>query len=118
MKAFFVTLLALPVLLVSPAMAGTFTLCPTDANQNGAGSFSFSAPQTETGVCSQSVTMNITNATDYARFAWDSSSAGYPTGVTLGELEDMNASLVQTGANDPYYMLAGPYGRIRADGGQ
>lgn len=82
----------------------SFTLCPGDASQNGAGSFGFSSAPSG-GACSTSVTMSITNATDYARFLWNSSSTGYPSGLQLGQLLDLNANVTVSGSDNPFYML-------------
>jgi len=51
--------------------------------------------------------MYIPNATTgYARLAWDSTVAGYPAGLTLGNLAGANADVAFTGDDQPFYMLA------------
>jgi hypothetical protein len=50
--------------------------------------------------------MYIPNETSgYARLAWDS-SAGYPAGLTLGNLGGVAANVQFTGSDEPFYMLA------------
>ena len=84
--------------------ASNFTLCPGAAAQGGFGNSFTSAASG--GACSTSVTMSITSATDYAKLTWNSSSTGYPPGLTVGQLTNMNAIVHQTGPNNPFYMFA------------
>jgi len=99
----------LGLIAAGTAKADTYTLCPTSAGQNGSGSFSFGTAAEPSGsACSTAVTMTIPDLTDYARLAWDSSSANYPSGLSLGTLTGASASVALSagGSDDPYYMLA------------
>lgn len=94
--------LSIGLALGLPAMANTYSVCPNAANQGGFGSDTF----TNSGC---SVTMSITTDTDYARLLFDSSVAGYPANLTLGNLAGLNANVAFTAAqatDQPYYMLA------------
>jgi hypothetical protein len=84
------------------------TLCPTTANQNGSGNYSFTTlPGPAGSPCASAVQITINTAQDYARLAWDSSSAGYPAGLTLGNIASASAQVGLDEAGDqPFYMLA------------
>src|SRR5208283_3158626 len=83
---------------------------PNAAGQNGYGSDTFTnlpGPLDSTCGTNSAVTMYIPNATTgYARLAWDSTVAGYPAGLTLGNLAGANADVAFTGDDQPFYMLA------------
>jgi hypothetical protein len=82
-----------------PAMASN--LCPNTATTGGDGTGIFTAGSG----CTE--TMSITNSSDYAKLTWDSGSAGYPAGLTLGNLGGVTSSVAFTsGTDQPYYMLA------------
>ena len=52
--------------------------------------------------------MSIPKETDYARLRFDSGVAGYPAGLTLGNLAGLNADVLFTpgqAGGQPYYML-------------
>jgi hypothetical protein len=50
--------------------------------------------------------MTIPNQTDYVRLAWTPGDSGYPSGLTLGNLGGVTASVAFTaGTDQPYYML-------------
>jgi hypothetical protein len=97
----------------SPATASSVTLCPNAAtNQNGAGSFTFTSvagPLDGTCGAKSAVKMDIAKETDYARLAWMSSDAGYPSPLTLGNLTALSADVLLVAgqpADQPFYMLS------------
>ena len=98
--------------IASPARADDYTLCPNAANQNGAGTYTFTnvpGPLDSTCGANSAVTMNIATEADYARLAWISGSAGYPAGLTLGTLVGLSDNVAFTpgqAADQPYYMLS------------
>jgi len=86
----------------SPARADS--LCPTTATEGGFGnSFSTSA---ESGACPTAVTMNITNAQNYAKLEWAPGAGGYSAGFTLGNLTGLSAQVgLDANSDQPYYIL-------------
>jgi hypothetical protein len=50
--------------------------------------------------------MYIPDSTDYARLAWLSGTAGYPVGLTLGNLSGASADVLYAGNDEPFYMLS------------
>jgi hypothetical protein len=85
-------------LAIAPA-AMADNLLPTQAGQNGSGTYTF----TTNG---NAVTMTVPNTIDYARLAWVPGNTGYPANLTLGNLVGITASVVNSGAAQPFYMLA------------
>ena len=97
---------ALPI--SSPARADIYVLCPSAANQNGSGLYTFTSVA-GTPICANSaVKIDIPTEGDYARLMWDSTVAAYPAGLTLGNLAGLSADVIFTGqpGDQPYYMLA------------
>lgn len=75
-------------------------LCPNTANPGGDGSGTF----VNGSGCTE--TMSIPNSQNYARLMWAPGDAGYPAGLTLGNLGGISASVALTaGTDQPYYML-------------
>jgi len=95
------------VVMSSPARADS--LCPNAANENGSGNYTFTnvvGPLDATCGAKSAVTITINSATDYGRLAWDATVAGYPAGLTLGNVAGASAQVVLDGAADqPFYML-------------
>ena len=94
--------------ITSPARADNYVLCPNAASTSGYGGDTFTAASGGPASCgaNSAVTMYIPNETSgYARLAWDS-SAGYPAGLTLGNLGGVAANVQFTGSDEPFYMLA------------
>jgi hypothetical protein len=98
--------------IASPARADTSVLCPNLANQNGEGTYTFTAvPGSLDASCgvNSAVKIDIPTEVDYARLMWDSTVTNYPAGLTLGNLVGLSASVPafsgQPG-DQPYYMLA------------
>jgi hypothetical protein len=88
--------------VASPAKADTFPLSPTIATEGGFGNtFSTSG---------SSVTMSITNDTNYAKLTWGDDSSvstpGYPAGLTLGNFGGATANVTDLSGGQPYYELA------------
>jgi hypothetical protein len=98
--------------IASLAKADTAVLCPNLANQNGAGTYTFTPePGSLDPTCgvNSAVKIDIPTETDYARLMWDSSVTNYPAGLTLGNLVGISANVPAfTGqpGDQPYYMLA------------
>ena len=96
------------VAITSPARADIYVLCPSAANQNGSGLYTFTSVA-GTPICANSaVKIDIPTEGDYARLMWDSTVAAYPAGLTLGNLAGLSADVQFTGlaGDQPYYMLA------------
>ena len=97
--------------ITTPARATSFQLCPNAASQNGSGSDTFTPTvggPLDCGTLS-AVTMSISKETDYARLLWDPSVAGYPAGLTLGNLAGLTAAVLENAGqpgDQPFYMLA------------
>ena len=98
-----------------PALASTSTLCAS-----GAGSgFGYSGTSTP-GVpvapasplynasCTAGALTIATTDDDNALAKWHTSAPGYPAGLTLGQLEGLNAPVITngTGGSEPYYDIA------------
>lgn len=100
------------IAITSPARADVAVLCPSAANQGGAGSDTFTnvvGPLDGTCGANSAVNMHIDIETDYARLRFDSSVANYPAGLTLGNLVGLSADVQDfTGqpGDQPYYILA------------
>jgi hypothetical protein len=94
--------------ITGPARADS--LCPSAASGNGSGTYSITGvagPLDSTCGANSAEQLTIGNATDYARLAWDSTDAGYPAGLTLGNFGGASAQVGLDGALDqPFYMLA------------
>jgi hypothetical protein len=93
--------------IASPARADM--LCPSSAAKGGDGSGTFtnvSGPLDSTCGTDSAVTMSIPNQTGYAKLTWDPTVAGYPAGLTLGNLLSINAVINGQTGDDPFYMLA------------
>ena len=98
--------------ITSPARADNYVLCPSAADRNGNGSYTFTAvagPLDSSCGANSAVTMTIATEADYARLMFNSSVTGYPAGLTLGNLAGLSADVRFTGGqagDQPYYMLA------------
>jgi hypothetical protein len=112
-KKFSLALIALATALaISPAvLAGT--LCPSAASTSGYGGDTFtnvSGPLDGSCGVNSAVTLYIPNDTSgYARLQWTPGNAGYPTGLSLGNLSGVNASVVFSAdvpSDQPFYMLS------------
>jgi len=79
-----------------PARANDIAVCPSDAVVNA------DYPFTTSG-CAATIT--VSNLLNYSRLMWDSTVPGYPA-VDLGELGGVSAGVTNSGAGQPYYMLA------------
>jgi hypothetical protein len=99
-EKFSVALLALAAVFAISPVASASSLCPNTANKDGDGTGTFVSGSG----CTE--TMSIPNSTNYARLAWAPTDAGYPAGLTLGNLAGITASVdLTTGTDQPYYML-------------
>jgi hypothetical protein len=110
MKKSLVSLLALAtaVAIVPAALAGAQTLCPNTAQQGGAPfTQTFTPVSGPDGSCGTDAAwnMSIPNADQYAKLTWSSSSSGYPTDLTLGDLGGITASVLPSESGQPYYEL-------------
>ena len=93
--------------LTSPARADVTTLCASVGTVGGM-SESFSDVS---GTCGANTAVQIStqHSTDYGKLTFDSSSAGYPAGLTLGNLSGLSANLpafTSGGTDEPYLELA------------
>jgi hypothetical protein len=96
--------------LANPASAGEVTLCPSNATVGGDGSQSstkVSGPLDATCGTNSAVQISIPNSQNYGKLTFDSSTAGYPLGLTLGTLSGLSANVALTaGTDQPFFMLA------------
>ena len=98
--------------ITSPARADNYVLCPSAADRNGNGSYTFTAvagPLDSSCGANSAVTMTISTEADYARLMFDSHVPAYPVGLTLGNLAGLSADVRFTPGqpgDQPYYMLA------------
>jgi hypothetical protein len=96
--------------LASPARAGAVTLCPSNATVGGFGGTSSNVVGPLDGTCGldSAVQINIPVSADYGKLQFQSSMAGYPTGLTLGGLTGLSANVSFTnsgGSDQPYFLL-------------
>jgi hypothetical protein len=91
-----------------PAIAST--LCATSAGQNGYGGDTFTDVAGGTCGVDTAVQMSIPNdSSGYARLEWTPGAAGYPAGLTLGNLGGLTALVslnAQVPGDQPFYMLS------------
>lgn len=91
-----------------PARADT--LCASAAAQGGYGGDTFTpvaGPLDATCGTNSAVQMSIPNQTSgYAKLTWDPTVAGYPAGLTLGNLVAIDAAVADQQGGQPFYMLA------------
>jgi len=89
----------------SPAQADTFVLCPNAAAQGGFGNSFTDVPGPLDSTCgaNSAVTMGVSIPTNYAKLTFSPATAGYPPGLTLGNLAGMSADV---SGDQPYYELA------------
>jgi len=96
--------------LVSPAHAGSVTLCPSQAGAAGNNATFTNVVGPLDGTCgaNSAVQISLGHSTDYGRLAFDSSTPGYPTSLTLGGLlgASANVSFTSGGTDQPFFMLA------------
>jgi hypothetical protein len=94
--------------IASPARADT--LCPSAATPGGFGGTATDVPGPLDGTCgpNSAVQLQIPEETDYGKLQFNSGMAGYPAGLTLGNLASLNADVLfspgQAG-DQPYYLL-------------
>lgn len=98
-----------------PALASTSTLCASDAGSGFgvSGTSTFGVPvapasQLYNASCTAGALTITTTDDDNALAKWHTSAPGYPTGLTLGQLEGLNAPVITsgTGGSEPYYDIA------------
>lgn len=96
--------------ITSPARADNYVLCPNLANAYVTSGTITNVAGPLDGTCgtNSAVNMSIPAETQYARLRFDSGVAGYPAGLTLGNLAGLGADVRfspgQLG-DQPYYML-------------
>ena len=110
MKKFSLALLALAAALAITPAALADSLCPNTAQTGGFGA-TYSNVSGPNGTCGAgtAVTMSLTNDKNEAKLYWSPGAAGYPTGLTLGNLPGINASVSfspGTGGDQPYFMFS------------
>jgi hypothetical protein len=102
--------LATALAIAPAALAGS--LCPSAASMSGYGGQTFTnvaGPMDGSCGGNSAVTLYIPNDTSgYARLQWTPANAGYPAGLTLGNLSGANASVAFSSdvADEPFYMLS------------
>ena len=110
LPSFVAAVALLGLLAITSTARADNVLCPGAAGQGGASPYtitSVAGPLDSTCGPDSAVQMTIPQDGDYARLAWSSASAGYPAGLTLGNLPLIVAGVTNyVGDDQPYYMLA------------
>jgi hypothetical protein len=81
------------------------TMCASEAAQGGFGSDSFTSG-TGPAPCGTSITLGLTSNGDEAALGWHPTYAGFPPGLTLGNLGGMNASVSGALGDQPFLYIA------------
>ncbi len=84
-------------------------MCPNAAQQGlgSGGTYTPTAgPLDSTCGANSAVAMSVPNDSDYAKLTWLPSMAGYPAGLTLGNLGGLAANVTNQFGDNPFYMLA------------
>jgi hypothetical protein len=96
--------------LAYPARANAVTLCPSAATPGGFGGTATAVAGPLDGTCGtdSAIELSIPASTDYGKLMFNSSTSGYPAGLTLSGLSSLSANVSFTGggSDQPYYLLA------------
>lgn len=89
-------------------VAEAATLCPNQATPGGFGNTVTNVSGPLDGACgiNSAVKIDIAQSTSYGKLQFQSSTPGFPPGLTLGALVSASANVVFSGVNEPYFLLA------------